>query len=117
MKLPIAIDDIRKGDLIRWEDGENAYEWRVQYDRSRYNATKGQHYILDRPEETPFEPKVGMVITSNSKAPYHVGVKIDGAWLGFDPGDQLQHWFSDDWAEEKMKQGWVEISLKEGVKR
>lgn len=54
MKQAIEANDIRKGDLIRWEgDNETAHEYRASGDKSRYSFN-GQHYLIEeRPESKP----------------------------------------------------------------
>lgn len=48
-KTPIDPKDIRKGDLIRWEDPEagEVEEWRSRFDHPPHRAW-GQHYLLKR---------------------------------------------------------------------
>ena len=61
MKRPIASSEIRKGDLIRWEDGENAHEYRAVVGTGKSNLG-GAYFLLDRPEpaiELPTEPTLG----------------------------------------------------------
>ncbi len=48
MKTPISPKDIRKGDLIRWEDGESAHEYRAGVHCSP--TFRGHHFLLDRPK-------------------------------------------------------------------
>jgi hypothetical protein len=64
MKRPIELDAILAGDLIRYESGEIAHEWRAQNKGHGFHARAGQHYLLDRPEpavELPTEPTLGTV--------------------------------------------------------
>lgn len=66
MKRPIEPADIRKGDLIRWEQepslvSEYAIEYRATED-GYFQSVTGQHYLLDRPTppvELPTEPTLG----------------------------------------------------------
>jgi hypothetical protein len=66
MKRPIEPADIRKGDLIRWEQepsliSEYAIEYRATED-GYFQSVTGQHYLLDRPSppvELPTEPTLG----------------------------------------------------------
>ena len=66
VKRPIEPADIRKGDLIRWEQepslvSEYAIEYRATED-GYFQSVTGQHYLLDRPSppvELPTEPTLG----------------------------------------------------------
>lgn len=102
MKRPIKPSEIRQGDLIRWEAGDNlpypgyaAVE--ITADRDGMGMSNvGQHYLLDRPTppvQLPEKPTLGWV-TSPSRG----GVDLDfwryrgpgdrageGAWAGIDP--------------------------------
>ncbi len=68
MKRPIEPADIRKGDLIRWEQepslvSEYAIEYRATED-GYFQSVTGQHYLLDRPTppvELPTEPTYGVL--------------------------------------------------------
>lgn len=72
MKEPIKPEDIRKGDLIRWEwrqplpGIETAIEYTAFRDAGSYSpiVDVGQHYLLDRPTPAallPTEPTLGWV--------------------------------------------------------
>lgn len=104
MKQEIKPEDIRKGDLIRWEREEQAHEWRAHHDGDLYDRHSGRHFLLNRPAP-PFTPKDGMII-SGSEDGYFSAVRINGEWLGYDPDDLERHWFPDFWAEKKMENGW-----------
>ncbi len=67
MKRPIEPADIRKGDLIRWEQepsliSEYAIEYRAT-EPGYFQSVTGQHYLIDRrpspPVELPTEPTLG----------------------------------------------------------
>lgn len=45
---PIDPADIRAGDLIRWQDGDEVEEWRSRFDFPPHKAW-GQHYLIERP--------------------------------------------------------------------
>ena len=62
MKRPIDVDDTRVGDLLRWESGETAHEFR----RGVHGrlTSDGQHYLLDRPTPAvvlPTQPTLGWI--------------------------------------------------------
>lgn len=77
MKTPIEPSDIRKGDLIRWENDarEVAHEWRANADRDRFDGPPdlgfGAHYLLDRPKpavELPTVPSLGWATRATADA-------------------------------------------------
>lgn len=115
MKTPIAVEDIRTGDLIRGEaDKPNQYdftamEYVADYDEhslpERYRVTR--HYLLERPEP-PFEPYWGMVLGSP------LSLQDKAAFLPEHPGDNIpwmssDGWHSIKWAKQKLAEGWIEI--------
>lgn len=67
MKTPIKPEDIRKGDLIRWERGGDsppqafvAAEYHAQFDGEARRNYDGQHYLLNRPSpKLPDTPTLG----------------------------------------------------------
>lgn len=85
MKRPIEPADIRKGDLIRWEQepslvSEYAIEYRATED-GYFQSVTGQHYLLDRPTppvELPTEPTLGWL----NDAPYLLAVWYPREVLG-----------------------------------
>lgn len=127
MKQKIDPKDIRKGDKIRVEGGEEtddftAMEYVAQHDEhsltSYWNTYKLEgYYLLERPEP-PFEPYWGMVIGDpdhyDLRAVYIPGSPEDFLpWLG-DFGDAGR--WSDTWAKQRLAEGWVVIEKPEGVK-
>lgn len=124
-KTPIKPEDIREGDLVRWERASK--EWSpyqvVEYQAvsSGYPWTEnpGQHYLLDRPKP-PFEPYWGMVIGNpNSIAErgvYSPNRGIDTLpWLVYNESEGQTEWQTNDWAKQKLAEGWVVIEKPEGV--
>ena len=76
MKQPIEPSEIRKGDLIRWEDdrpagdsnGIGAIEFTAKSDGYEWREN-GAHYLLDRPNpvvELPSEPTLGWLTARTS---------------------------------------------------
>lgn len=122
MKTPIEVIDIRKGDLIRFENNPNsestrkATEYIAPEDKWGWTSM-GKHYLLDRPVP-PFEPHWGMVIGHpidfGQRAVYMPHrVNDEDSWLNSE-GDDF--WMDDDWAKQKLAEGWVVIEKPEGVK-
>lgn len=122
MQTPIEPEDIREGDLIRWEISSlelstmRAVEYIAQEHQSIYHD-QGQHYLLDRPEP-PFEPYWGMVIgfptEFGKRAVYLPNRKGDQTpWIvsGYE-----STWQTDEWAKQKLAGGWEVIEKPEGVK-
>lgn len=112
MKTPIAVEDIRKGDLIRWEgENESASEFRTRMTGGDaiYGALPGgSNFLLERPEP-PFEPKDGALIVKPGSDNYYTAVRIAGGWMGKDD-KSTGHWHGvDDWAKKKLAEGWIEI--------
>lgn len=121
MKKRIEPSEIKPGDVIRWEATDPdecemyALEYRAGNGNNKGSARAGTHYLLERPEP-PFEPKDGMHIQRDKGDSYYSAVRIDGEWLALDPDQRHRHWFGDDWAKEKLAEGWVIIEKPEGVK-
>lgn len=66
MKQPIEPEDIRKGDLIRYENGDlirfRAGEYRAETDGDTWGPHPGRYFLLDRPKspvDLPTEPTLG----------------------------------------------------------
>lgn len=114
-KTLISVEDIRKGDLIRFEYAEvgtsrsvTAVEYTSSEDAFPYTGRAGHHYLLERPAP-PFEPKDGTGITDPGGNEYYSAVRIGGEWLG-KVKENDRHWHgSDDWAKQKLAEGWIEI--------
>lgn len=119
-KTLISAEDIRKGDLIRFEYALTHYEGylrAVEYqagdDQEPYTVWAGTHYLLERPEP-PFESKDGTVITDPEGNGYYSAVRVGGEWLG-KVKENGGHWHGyDDWAKRKLAEGWVEIKGGQG---
>lgn len=119
MKKTIDIEDIRQGDLIRWEGSDipDGFARAVEYRASKNGATwanVGTYYLLERPESL-FEPHWGMVIGApgepSFRAAYLPGFAMDNyPWLA-EGG-----WESDAWAKGRLAEGWVVIEKPEGVR-
>lgn len=132
MKQKIDPKDIRKGDLIRVEGGEGddftALEYRAAYAAHDLPSTwktyrVSGYYLLERPEP-PFEPYCGMVIGEPHDFPDDGGVKAvyvptgDGLnWFSHpEPGGKKGiYYFDDDWAKQKLAEGWVVIEKPESL--
>ena len=121
MKTPIKPEDIRKGDLIRFEYtppiGILVAEEYIAPKNEYGSGYSASYYLLERPEP-PFEPYWGMVIGHPTKfgvrAVYLPNQKGDQTpWLV--SGDESS-WQTDGWAKQKLAEGWVIIEKPEGVK-
>ena len=76
MKQLIDPKNVRKGDLIRWEQTAQspvwtfeAVEWTAKRDGDGKPVTHGQHYLLDRPKPAvvlPTEPTFGWATWSKA---------------------------------------------------
>lgn len=69
MKTPIDAKDIRKGDLIRWEEDESdeAREYRAIVNSPRLSPIPGRTFLLDRPVPAvvlPTVPTLGWATTA-----------------------------------------------------
>lgn len=121
-KTPIKPEDIRPGDVIRWErETEPGTYYAVEYvaygEMQVWKGEEGTHYLLDRPEP-PFEPYWGMVIGEPHQNEDGGGIKAvyvptgdDQNWFSHAEPDGLPgiYYFTDKWAKEKLASGWVEI--------
>lgn len=118
MKTPIEARDIRQGDLIRNEAPsklftQRAFEYIAQHEGDTGNLTgKGILYLLERPQP-PFEPYWGMVIAdpnSNGKAAYMPDWERDwNGWAVTYDGSYVEDYGPDEWAKQKLAEGWVVI--------
>lgn len=77
MKQPIATEDIRAGDLIRWESADSgrvvAREYRATGTETTRPGDRGRLFLLERPVAVPPTPTLGWL----SPAAYektHLGV-------------------------------------------
>ena len=110
-KQEIKIEDIRKGDLIRWEANVRSPAWAgraseyfAAYDCHHGFSVHGTCYLLGR----KFEPKWGTVIGVDS---------YQGARAVYLPGDAHDPnpwltsygWQDSEWADGKLKDGWEVI--------
>lgn len=125
MKTPIEVKDIRKGDLIRFESEVSYSQLRnMEYTARRtgdglehYLNIPGNYYLLERPEP-PFEPYWGMVIGNpvdvTSRAVY-IPENTKKSHLGWMISDK-NIYMGNEWAKQKLAQGWAVIEKPEGVK-
>lgn len=60
MKEPIKAEDIRKGDLIRVEDGDDAREYRAPENGFTTWMTHMRHYLLERPQPDVVVPAAAL---------------------------------------------------------
>jgi hypothetical protein len=107
MKEPIKPEDIRKGDLIRWEStsSDDAREWRVTELDSVQMTPRGHWFLLDRPTPAvnlPTEPTLGW---ASGRTEYGVEVSnLFGSWA--QPTDLLNrtgHTYADDYGLVHLK--------------
>lgn len=121
MKTPIAVEDIRKGDLIRVEypEGETyarrtATEHRAEHTgETLYCPDGSQVFLLERPEP-PFEPHWGMRIQHPHALANAIYVPYDydnghNTWALTTDGEFLNEFMDDEWAKQKLAEGWIEI--------
>ena len=124
-RTPIKPEDIRKGDKVRVEGGDpehdnfTALEYTASYDKHSlpfywrtYNAAG--YYLLNRPAP-PLEPYWGLVITGNPlsghRAIYSPSYEYDSApWVSTSyegVRDEDWDWCSNEWAKQKLAEGWT----------
>lgn len=122
MKQPIKPEDIKPGDILRWEretgpGSAYAVEYVASDDLLGWSPDEGAYYLLDRPVP-PFEPYWGMVIANphnSEQAIYIPGDQYDTYSWGYTPDKEyLEEWVSDDWAKKKLAEGWVVIAPPQG---
>lgn len=115
MKQKIKSKDIRPGDIIREErdSADNPTFLALEYVAQAHwkYASNYTYYLLERPEP-PFKPKDGTIIVKNDDC-YYVAVRIMGEWMGKDP-HKVGHWHGkDEWAKQRLAEGWKILETSE----
>lgn len=82
----IDVNDIRKGDKIRYEYSEHsaniAHEYTAMKDGDFWVLSEGQHYLMERPYALPTEDGIYMPLF-NASLPYYAHDpvhRVYGAW-------------------------------------
>lgn len=124
MKQPIKPEDIKPGDVLRWEretgpGSAYAVEYVASDDLLAWSPDEGAYYLLDRPVP-PLEPYWGMMIANPHTAEKAIYLRDSDEdsypWVTTEDGSDTDDWETTDWALARLAEGWVIIEKPEGVK-